>query len=87
MTGIVRDNISYFVFSCYYREVFMYVALHGKLYESLRITLDDNSNSTLLVTIDKEMHGIVFDSADADKYECLIAYGDGFARKLKLKYE
>lgn len=33
------------------------------------------------------MHGVCFEFGEMDHGQVLVAFGDGFAKKLKLKYE
>ena len=78
--GIRRKGIDYFVFSCYYREIFIYSVENGKLFESLRLTLDGGA-------VTKANHGICFEYGDQDNFEKLIIFGQGYIKTLTLKYD
>lgn len=45
--GFKRSGVNYFIFSCYYRELFMYGVLHEKLVEVLRTKIDSSGHGTL----------------------------------------
>lgn len=80
MIGYSRKGISFFVFSCFYREVFICGVKGGKIFEALRFRIDQDSQG-------KANHGICFEYGESDNYEKLIVFGQGYARIIKLKYE
>lgn len=79
MIGFTKNNQSHFLFSIYYRDIFIYSVIDNKLVETFKTKIETDNNS-------HPNHGICFEGGENDHFEKIIVFGQGFIKRCTLKY-